>query len=336
MLLPYQYSHSQTFRSSQIRRAVAVGVGLLAALVHLWMSDPRYPGSDFTPAWYGARAFLQGRSPYDLLGPGMEFDWLWSLNYPATAFLVASPFSVLPQLPAAIVFVGISGALFTYALTKDGWHRIPALFSLPFFLAVVAAQWSPLLASALVLPWVAFVLAVKPTIGLAIGLSGDRRVQRNAIIGGLLLLAVSLAIQPGWISEWLAVVSNAKQIEPPLLRFGGIAILVVLVRWRMWEARLLILMALVPQTGSWYELVPLFLIPRTLNESMTLSMTTGVGWLLGALLVSEDFDNRIGSLMVATGYLPCAIMLLRQQDLSSTGFTGTTISQFFSPYPSGV
>jgi hypothetical protein len=274
------------------------------------MSDPRYPGSDFTPAWFGARAFLQGRNPYELLGPGLEFDWLWPLNYPATAFLVASPLSFLPQLPAAMVFVAIGAGLFTYALTKDGWHRIPALLSLPFWLAVVAAQWSPLLASALVLPWVATVLAVKPTIGLAIGLSGDRKVQRNAIIGGLVLLAVSLAMQPGWIGEWLAVVQRASYIEPPLMRFGGIAVLVVLLRWREWDARLLLLMAMVPQTGSWYELVPLFLIPRTLNQSMILSMTTGVGWVIGALFVTEDFDNRIGSLMVAFGYLPCAIMVL--------------------------
>jgi hypothetical protein len=300
-----------------VRVVFAIAIGLSGALLcygnHLTAWG--LPG-DFGQSWFGARAILSGHDPYPQVGPGLTYSSPWPLLYPATSFIVAMPFVTLPLLWANVVFVFLSCGLLAYSVTTTGWHRVPMFGSAAFIFAAGSAQWSPLFTAALGIPLLAATFAAKPTIGLALALSGSSRVQKNALVGGIVLLLASLLLLPGWPAEWLANVQKAKHIAPPLLRFGGVFILLSLSRWKRPEARLIVALACVPQTGAWYEALPLFLVPATYYETMLLAVTSSLGFLLyypRMDLVSEIRVNQdVGALIVALVYLPATIMVLRR------------------------
>jgi hypothetical protein len=274
---------------------------------------PDHPG-DFGLSWFGARSLLHGINPYDLVGPGKTYDWPWPLVYPATAFVAAMPLAVLPQLVAALVFVFVSCALLAYSVTRDGWQKIPMFGSAAFIVAAGAAQWSPLFTAALGIPIIGLFFAAKPTIGLALGAAGDLRLQKFAVIGGVVLGIVSLLFLPQWPRIWLGQLKYATQMAPPLVRGGGVFILLALLRWRRPEARLLVFLACVPQVGSWYELVPVFLVPATYREMMLLVCVSSLGFATQDHIMTArnetEYNQQVGALMVALGYLPAVLMVL--------------------------
>ena len=273
------------------------------------------PG-DFGQNWFGARSLLAGQNPYALVGPGLAYEWPWPLFYPATSFIVAMPFAVLPQLPAVLAFVFVSCGLLAFAVTATGWHHAPMFGSAAFIFAAGSAQWSPLFTAALTIPVLAMAFAAKPTIGLALAAAGTLRVRQYALAGGLVTGLLSVALFPSWPVEWLASIRRAPHIVSPLLRFGGVAILLALLRWKRPEARLIIALACVPQTGAWYEALPLFLVARTFYETMTLSALSCLGFLLYYPRMDAGSDiqvnHDIGALIVALVYLPATIMVLRR------------------------
>jgi hypothetical protein len=307
-----------------LRLFLAVAVGAAGAAIHLLQqrARPDHPG-DFGVAWFGARMLFEGRNPYRLIGPGLEYEWPWAPLYPATAMVVAMPVAMFEQLLATMLFVGISAALFTFAITRDGWSRLPVLVSYPFIIAVAAAQWSPLVASAFFLPVVGSVLIAKPTLGGAVAFASDWATQRAAVLGGLVILALSFWFMPHWFGEWrVAVGRDMSALTPPMLRRGGFVLLLALLRWRQPEARLLLVMAIVPQTSSWYEIVPLFIVARTANESMVLAIFSSLGWLSQDYLMTAtngtEFISQVGHLMLAFGYIPALIIVLRRSNASTT------------------
>lgn len=101
-----------------------------------------------------------------------------------------------------------------------------------------------------------------------------------------------------------------------MTRTGGIAALLVLLRWRRPEALLIAGLSLVPQTASWYEVLRLFLVPRTLREAMFLSASTSIGYVLQDHILTAqtelEFNAQVGALMVAFAYLPATLMVLRR------------------------
>ena len=295
-------------------------MGLFAALLcygrHVTM--PNHSG-DFGLAWFGARAMIGGKNPYQLVGPGLEYNWPWPLVYPATSFVAALFVSWLPHLTAILVFVFISSALLAWSVTANGWFRLPMFGSAPFVVAAGAAQWSPLFTAAMTIPVLAFFFAAKPTIGIAMAVAGSRRVQIWAIAGAVVLGAASLILFPSWPLLWLRQLHFAVQMAPPVLRYGGPFILLALLRWRLPEARLILALACIPQVGSWYEALPLFLVPATYRETMVLAMASSIGFLLGEQrpdgLSESQINGFVGSLMIATVYLPAIVMLLRRADV---------------------
>ena len=297
----------------------ALAIGLFGSLVAFGkhLSMPNHPG-DFGLAWFGARAMIAGRNPYELVGPGLEYSWPWPLVYPGTAFVAALPVAWLPLQPAIYVFVFISCALLAYSVTEKGWFRLPMFGSAAFIVAAGAAQWSPLFTAAMGIPVLGFFFAAKPTIGIAMGLAGTRRLQISAIIGAVILGVVSLVLFPAWPKLWLNQLHFATQMAPPILRFGGPFVLLALLRWRLPEARLIVALALIPQVGSWYEALPLFLVPSTYRQTMILAMTCSVGFLMGEMrpdgMSETEINDFVGSLMIATVYLPAIIMLLRKSE----------------------
>jgi len=300
------------------RVAVASLIATIASLLPL-AEHARVPTrpSDFGIIWFGARSLLNGIDPYPLVGPGRPYPWDWELYYPATSMVIAIPFAWLPEYIAAAAFVWISTALLAYAITENGWDLLFLFPSSAFIVAARAAQWSPIFSAAFCLPWLGFVLAAKPNVGGAIALASDsRKLLVSAGVGVILLTVVSLVLLPSWPTGWMAALSNASHLSAPIARMGGVVVLLNLLRWKRSEARLILLLACVPQTGSWYEALPLLLVANTRRESQVLSLVSSVGFLLIRFIVhgqpEVQFNREVSALMLAFAYLPATIVVLRR------------------------
>jgi hypothetical protein len=259
---------------------------------------------------------LRGGNPYALIGPGLQFDWPWPMFYPGTTLVVSMPLVILPELYAATVFVAVSAGLLAFAVTQDGWYRLPLFLSSAFIIAVRAAQWSPLMTAGLCVPALAWVVAAKPNMGIVLlAFSRSSKAVAIALVGGAMLAGLSLILLPGWPADWISNVRSAHQFTVPLTRWGGVLVLLALLRWRRPEARLIVALACMPQTAYWYEGLPLLLIPATYRESLTLSLLSAFGFLLERYLVGNQPNvafHDVGTLMVLFLYLPATIMVLRR------------------------
>jgi hypothetical protein len=303
------------------RVIAALAIGAATAYLHVATRGARVD-SDLAPIWWSARALLDGMNPYVVVGPGGSlFHWPYVQLYPLPAILLLAPFTLLETGTASMLFTGISGACLAYAVARDGYTRFPIFLSAGFIWAVNLAQWSPLLTAAALLPALGFLLVVKPTIGLALFLY---RPTMIAAAGAIVLLVVSLAVWPGWPLAWYPLlVSHAPNMIAPVAVLGGPLLLLAALRWRRPEARLLLALALIPQTPLPYETVVLFLVTTTLAEASVLAVLT---WVFSELLVAAvrpdmpTLEKRAVAmrLMVLTIYLPALVMLLRKPNEGDT------------------
>lgn len=300
------------------RRRLAFAIAIaLAAGAYTWLYGAFNPQhtSDFDQVWAAARALHAGDNPYDVIGYARPFYWWWPFYYPLPAAVLAWPLGFLPVLAARAAFCGLSSGLLAWGLTRDGWHRWPAFISIPFFVSLELAQWAPLVTAAVLLPWLSWVGIAKPNWGVAIAASTrEARDWVSMASGAALLLAVSLALNPGWFSQWLGLVREASHFRAPVTQPFGFLMLLALLRWRRWEARLLVAMCLLPQTPGFYDALVLFVIPRTFRESLALCVTgfvvfftmvfrqpwpTGDAWMLDIARFTIWFQ-----------YLPCVLLVL--------------------------
>lgn len=290
---------------------IALSAGCLAAQ----QFNLDRPHSDFGMVWFGAKALVAGQDPYSLIGPGKAFSYGWPLIYPATALVAILPLAVLTEQWATALFVGVSAWLLAFGLTRDGWYRTPLFVSGAFLTSAKLGQWSILLTAALFIPQIAFFSAAKPQGALPI-LAGSvsRRALVAAAIGAVVLLAASLVLDRHWIPGWLAAVGRTANMEPPIVRRGGLLLLITLLRWKRPETWLLLTLAASPQSWGWYNTLPLFTIPRNFGESVLLAGTALIGaWYADNVLNPASLDELVGSVgtvIVLTIYLPCAIMIL--------------------------
>lgn len=255
------------------RIVIAVSIGVLSAVfcyVRLIQLD--LLAADFTWAWRGARELLAGRNPYQdpTIGSGHPYPSDAPLYYPLPALLLALPFTPLPAELAGALFVGLSAGLLAWGLSRDGYARFGLFGSLPFINAILWPQWSLLIAAGIVLPGLLPVALAKPSIGLAAFVA---RPTWRAFVIICAILALSLWILPTWPRDWL---HNVRQHggSVPILFFPGPLVLLALLRWRDWRARLLVGMVIAPQLT--YDLLPVWLVPRTLRQSLLL---TACSWL---------------------------------------------------------
>jgi hypothetical protein len=299
---------------AMVATMIGIGAGSIAALRFVRIS---WHPSDFGQSWFGAQALVHGANPYGLVGPGLQYEWPWKLYYPATSFVIALPLAFLPELAATFLFIAVSSALLAYAVTENGYQRLPLFLSWPFMVAALAGQWSPILAAAILLPSLAWVLIAKPNIGLAVLAStSSMRLLKVAVLGGLAITAVSIALYPGWPAEWLASVRSQQHIGAPITRIGGFGVLLALLRWRRPEARLIVALACVPQTNNWYEGLPLLLVAQTYRETLALSLISILGYVLPPYVMTArnevEYNAQVGALMVALLYLPATLVVLRR------------------------
>ena len=287
---------------------------------HAWFDFQR-TGGDFYQIWLLARSLLRGVNPYAVGCPVNPPCADGAQYYPATAGVAMLPFAVLPAGLAAALFVGLSAGFLGYAIARTGLWRAPMLLSWPFFVAIGNGQWAPLLIAAALLPGMQWLYAVKPQLGLALWFA---RPSWRAVVGGLLLVVVSLVLWPAWPLDWLHAALHSPYVRSPL-RWAWFApvLLAAAFRWRTPEGRLLLAMAILPQTPFAYDQLALWLVPRTHRESLVL---TYCAWAQLAAWLAFTFDWRTGVVVLTSQapylivglYLPCLVMVLRRPNAAET------------------
>jgi hypothetical protein len=296
---------------TRTRILIAIGLGLFAAAIS-WFATHR-PGfgvPDFHWWWVGARALLDGQNPYEVVPRviGSEFR----LFHPMPAMLVTLPLAYLPPDVALSLFSAISTAVLAYVVTRYSYHLLPLFLSASFAHAAVMGQWSLILTAAMLVPWLAFLGAVKPNVGIAmLGASLSWRAAAAMVA----IVVISLALMPTWPKVWLAQLSSSPYHFSPLRTPIGFLTLAALARWRRPEARLLAVLGVVPQSPFVYEVLPLFLIPRTRFQSYALVIGSDLA--LGVYLYTRGMDTssfyRYNGLAIVIGlYLPALWMVLRR------------------------
>jgi hypothetical protein len=297
---------------SRFSRAVPFVVGVLTfAFVWVGRSPPGPWGLDFDYFWTAGRAVWQGTDPYVAVNEAIRQGTLrWPFYYPATAAVLLAPFGALPHHLAAALFTSLGMGLLVASVR--GWRRW-IVVSPPALEALLLGQWSPWLTAAAGLPWLGFVWAAKPSIGLALFGGWPSRL---ALYGGLAVVMLSLLLLPNWPLDWLGVVRNTAQYQAPVQRFAGFLLLLAWFQWRRPEARMLGLLALIPHTTSVYELLPLFLVPQT-RRSFALLM--GLSYVATAIVyvlfpfggsLTATLEARWPYLLVLV-WLPALVMALR-------------------------
>ena len=250
--------------------AVAIGcaAGLLSYVL-LTLTGPWLQASDFTYWWLAARELVMGAEPYAALRHA-RLPWQSLFTYPLPAALVVLPIAWLPAKIAGGIFVATGFGLLAYALSATGYWRMGVLLSGPAVQAIVSLQWSPLITAAAFWPLGLGIMAAKPTVGLAL-LAYQKRMGDavRACLVALALVLIALAVDRGWIEYWLTMAfdpSLAGEHAIPLLHPLGWILGLTLLRWRRPEARLVFVLALVPQKLFFYEQLPLLLVPETKRE----------------------------------------------------------------------
>jgi uncharacterized protein YjeT (DUF2065 family) len=277
---------------------------------------------DIGQVWFAARAVLHGQNPYALIGPGRAFEWPAPMFYPLPAALTLLPLAPFSEGVAVFLFVAIGLGTFLWAVTENGWSGLWSLASMNLQHAVLIAQWSPLLAGAFAIAPLSAILIAKPTIGVAVFAA---RPSMWAIAGTLVLILLAFVLQPGWWREWRHAMEAATlggggrfPYTPPIIQPGGVLTLLALLRWRRPEARLLAVLACVPQTTLPYEGLLLFLVPRGWRQMLTLTVLSWCATIFVRRVYQPDGLTQgviaYGPTMTALLYLPCTVMVLRREN----------------------
>jgi hypothetical protein len=285
-------------------------------------SHPQHVAKDFSYPWRAARALLMGQDPYRLFHGGGGTYPFNIFYYPLPAAIVAIPVAPLRPAIAGAVFVGVSAALLGWGVLRDCPYRLPLFLSAPFIQSAILGQWSPILMAAALLPTLQFVLAAKPTIGLAAWLY---KPSWRGLIGGFVLVAISFVVLPDWFREWLGAAPSAVKYRGPATTLMGAFLLLGLLRWRRREGRLFVALSLVPQLPVFYDQLLLWLIPSNMARTFALTAASWVGYLGWYPHHTSSAQNELAvPWMVFTLYAPALVLLLllpsrHSQEVEPTG-----------------
>ena len=288
-----------TAPSPPARAVVAcVCVALLVPLTWLFLKNGAFP--DYISFHEASRVWRAGGNPYDGGYPDPLF-------YPLPSVILVAPLSSLPMPVAGAIFMGLGVGLLAYGITRESWFGLTVFLSANMVIALGLGQWTLLLTAAVLLPWLSPLLVLKPSLGLALAAGYP---SWGALVGGPLLLVLSLALMPTWPAEWLANVRDLHQHVPPVLLPGGALVLLAATRWRRPEARLLVAMACVPQLMFFADQLPLWLVARTNGERGAL-LATGLLGLVG-VLVADRAAFSSATFVLLSCYLPALVIVLRR------------------------
>ena len=263
-----------------LRRRVTIALAIGAASVMFsgyCLSTARVP-SDFEFFWRAARAVLHGADPYAFRANTPDWPLPDPFFYPLPAVFPALPLALLPLPIAGAVFMGISGALLAFGISRESPHRLWLFASGAYVMALKLGQVSPLLLAVAFLPVLGFLLPFKPQIGLPVFLY---RPTALAAVLAVLATAASFLVRPQWLGGWRANLSALEFHPAPLLTWAGPALALGLLRWRRPEGRLFLAMIAVPQELFFADQLPLQLIARSRRQSAVLaasSLAAFAGW----------------------------------------------------------
>lgn len=305
-------------RASALRFAVSACVGLLAAAYWFHLASQPYSepiASDFTYHWLAGRAWLAGLSPYKTLTTGGVHNLASGYLYPFPAVLVTLPFVAwLNPIYAASVFMGLSAALLAWGITAEGFGRLASLAGIPFLWAATAGQLSILVTASVLIPGLGWLAFLKPNLALALAFY---RPSRSMFIGGAIALALSLIAFPLWPMEWRHVMQSRihQNYISPISFIGGPLLLLAALRWKRPEARLLLVMACIPQSLLFYDQLPLILVAKSRTESMMLVIAGTLGYLISTYYVAPHVTPAAarlvyGPTVLISLYLPALILVL--------------------------
>lgn len=292
--------------------ALTLTAGLVSGLI-CWLAYrlPPPTTSDFEQIWVGARALLSGAEPYAVVpaNTGPQYP----LYYPLTAIVVGLPFAPLPFSWARVGWAVVSGAAFAWAAFRYGRGLPAALLSANFLNAIIQGQWSPLLTAAAVIPALSWVWVAKPSVGAALFAAFP---SLSAVIGGIGLVAIALAISPAWPSRWLEAIGTTGHAVP-ILSPGGFILVLAVLKWRRPEGRLLAALACTPQIIALYDTLPLFLIPKTRWQGYALAALSYVAAFGQAAMVPRLPDMPLENMLAGRWpfiflclYLPALVLVL--------------------------
>jgi hypothetical protein len=309
---------SQALKTRRIPLLYAGVAALFAVLCASTLRLTDVPAtSDMDQIWFAARALLAGQDPYVVIGPGKLYDFGWPFFYPLTAAVLALPLGLVSLSAARVTVVALGGGLLGYLVGARRPSIWPIFLSQPFRNAALATQWSPYLAATMLLPWLAPLAAAKPNIALA--LLAGARTRREAlwlVFGGLAVLAISLLVRPHWPWTWFELLQGTRHFRPLLLRPGGVLMLLGLLRWRDPDARLLVGLTVVPQTGIWYEALPAMLVAQNTREAYFLTLTSVLAYIvrraLGPLHTFVEESWLVGTLSLWGVLIPALVVVLRR------------------------
>lgn len=257
--------------TGRIRLFFCLMVSLVSGAAAVWLIGREGFSSDLLHFWFATRTMLSGGNPYSVpltenLNPGLD-----PALYPVTSYLIFAPVAWLPLALSGGAFVAAGSALAAWGVSGTGMARATLFVSAPFLLAISLGQWSPLLLGAVLVPGASWLLVAKPNVGLAAWLANPRWKTALAI---LLFTALSVAIYPTWPASWLRNLAGREEKLIPMFQPGGFVLLSALVAWRRADGRLLLTMSLIPQALFFYDQLLLWLIPRTLRQSLVLSIAS--------------------------------------------------------------
>lgn len=301
----------------RIRVAIAICVALLAygLAVLRFRGAPYSYAADFTWHWRAGRAMLGNVSPYRVINATPFYPYNSGYYYLLPTAVLATPFSLLPPHSALALFVACSLGLLAFALTQDGLWRLPVLASLPVAWCIFSGQVAALATAAIILPAIWWLWPLKYTLGAA---GAAYHLSAKYVALGLATVGATMLIWPWWPRDWLAELSdkNGVYYRVPLLVPGGVLLLTTLLRWRRPEARLIAVMACVPQTMLFYDQLPLVLVANSFRQALLVSAGSYVAPLIAnAIHGSAAVDPRLlfarnAPIIVACYYAPVAILVL--------------------------
>jgi hypothetical protein len=285
-------------------------------VVALGKANPDFT-SDFDQVWAGAKALWEGKDPYVVVGPGREFGWRWPLYYPLPALVALAPLGLLPVIAARAVFASISAGLLAWAVTRDGWSRLPVFISVSFLVTIELGQWSVLYAAAFFLPALGAIGIAKPNFAVPLVAGATRLRPMIWIVGGaVVLLIIGQLLRPSWHEAWLANLRAAPHFKPHVLRPLGFLLLLAALRWRRPEARWLLALAVIPQAPSFYDQMLLTVVCLTSREALVFASSTVVLFFyVGFNTPQPDYASwgrLVGNGTLWICYFPALVMVLRR------------------------
>jgi hypothetical protein len=298
--------------TSRRRLLLACGVGLVAAALALIIHamSPRRLG-DIGILLEVSRGYLHGQNPYDVMGPGKAVEFPELMAYPFTEVLLLVPFALVSNVVAGPLVVALTCGAWSWALLGSRRYRMGLIggVSLAALFVTGEGQWSPLLLAAALTPSLGWLLAIKPTIGLALFAAFP---SWKTLVGCAAFLFVALVLYPPWPFEWYRTTRTVHHLVAIVTRPGGFLVLLALVRWKEPTARLLVALSCIPHTTLPYETLYLFVIPQTAGRAWALCFLSYLAPVLVGPVnsMTVEYVQRYGDAILWTTYIPCLAMLL--------------------------